>query len=61
MSAKKVIVRQTRSTIGQKDRHLKTLKSLGLGRIGRSAVHDLSPSLTGMLKSVSHLVIVKPA
>ena len=52
----KVRIRQVRSAIGQSPRHRGTLRALGLGRIGKSAEHDESPSIAGMLRKVRHLV-----
>ena len=54
----KLKVTQTRSQIGQSERHRGTLRALGLGKIGRSAEHTESPQLAGMLRKVSHLVKV---
>jgi large subunit ribosomal protein L30 len=54
-----VKVTQVRSGIGQSPRHTRTLRALGLGRIGRSAEHSDSPQLRGMLRHVSHLVTVE--
>jgi large subunit ribosomal protein L30 len=51
-------ITQVRSAIGQSDRHLGTLRALGLGKIGRSAEHRDSPELQGMLRKVRHLVRV---
>ena len=51
-----VKVTQVRSTISQSDRHLGTLRALGLGRIGKTAEHEDSPQLRGMLRQVDHLV-----
>jgi large subunit ribosomal protein L30 len=53
-----VKVTQVRSGIGQSDRHLGTLRALGLGKIGRSSEHADSPQLRGMLRQVRHLVRV---
>jgi large subunit ribosomal protein L30 len=53
-------ITQVRSGIGQSDRHLGTLRALGLGKIGRSAEHKDSPQLQGQLRQVRHLVIVAP-
>ena len=55
----KVRVTQIRSQIGQSARHRGTLRALGLGKIGRSAEHQDSPELAGMLRKVSHLVRVE--
>ena len=52
-------ITQVRSGIGQSDRHLGTLRALGLGKIGRSAEHKDSPQLQGMLRQVRHLVTIE--
>jgi large subunit ribosomal protein L30 len=54
-----VRITQVRSTIGQTDRHLGTLRALGLGKIGRSADHQDSPALRGMLRHINHLVRIE--
>jgi large subunit ribosomal protein L30 len=55
----KVRVTQTRSQIGQSQRHRGTLRALGLGKIGKTAEHDDGPVLAGMLRRVRHLVKVE--
>ena len=55
----KVRITQVRSKIGQTERHRGTLRALGLGKIGRSAEHEESPQLAGMLRKVRHLVEVE--
>jgi large subunit ribosomal protein L30 len=55
----KLRVTQIRSEIGETARHRGTLRALGLGKIGRTAEHQESPQLTGMLRKVSHLVRVE--
>jgi large subunit ribosomal protein L30 len=57
----KVRVTQIRSQIGHSERHRGTLRALGLGKIGRSAEHQESPVLEGMLRKVRHLVKVEEA
>ena len=57
----KIRVTQTRSKIGQSEKHRGTLRALGLGKIGRSAEHAESPQLAGMLRKVRHLVRVEDA
>ena len=57
MSALKIT--QVRSGVGQSDRHVGTLRALGLGKIGRSAEHEDSPQLQGMLRRVRHLVRIE--
>ena len=56
-----VRITQVRSAIGQSQRHRGTLRALGLGRIGRSAEHQESPQLAGMLRKVRHLVQIEAA
>jgi large subunit ribosomal protein L30 len=57
----KLRLTQTRSGIGQSERHRGTLRALGLGKIGRTAEHDDSPVVAGMLRKVRHLVKVEEA
>jgi large subunit ribosomal protein L30 len=55
----KLRLTQVRSQIGQSPRHRGTLRALGLGRIGRTAEHDDTPAIAGMLRKVRHLVKVE--
>ena len=55
----KIKLTQVRSGIGQNPRNRGTLRALGLGKIGRTAEHDDSPVLAGMLRKVRHLVKVE--
>jgi large subunit ribosomal protein L30 len=57
----KVKITQTRSWIGQSERHRGTLRALGLGKIGRAAEHEEGPVLAGMLRKVRHLVRIEEA
>ena len=57
----KLLITQTRSKIGQSERHRGTLRALGLGRIGNTAEHEESPALAGMLRKVRHLVKIENA
>jgi large subunit ribosomal protein L30 len=52
-------ITQVRSAIGQTRGHRGTLRSLGLGRIGKTAEHEESPELAGQLRLVSHLVQIE--
>jgi large subunit ribosomal protein L30 len=54
----KIRIRQTRSAIGQSQKHRGTLRALGLGKIGKTAEHDDGPVVAGMLRKVRHLVEV---
>jgi large subunit ribosomal protein L30 len=55
----KLRITQTRSQIGQTQRHRGTLRALGLGRIGRSVERTDSPETLGMLRKVRHLVKIE--
>jgi large subunit ribosomal protein L30 len=59
--AGKVRITQVRSQIGQSEKHRGTLRALGLGRIGKTAEHQETPVLAGMLRKVRHLVKVEEA
>ena len=55
----KLKITQTRSQIGQTQKHRGTLRALGLGRIGRSVERDDTPETLGMLRKVRHLVRIE--
>jgi len=55
----KLKLTQIRSSIGQSPRHRGTLRALGLGKISKTAEHDESPVVAGMLRKVRHLVEVE--
>lgn len=52
----KVIVKLTKSPINQKSDQVKTLRALGLRKMGDEREHDYSRSIRGMLIKVRHLV-----
>lgn len=61
---KKEIVRKTkitqiRSAIGRPEIHKRTLKALGLKKMGQSVVHMNTPQVQGMIKAISHLIKVE--
>jgi large subunit ribosomal protein L30 len=53
----KLKVTQVRSTIGRIPKHRRTIEALGLGRIRKSVIHDDTPQIRGMVRSVAHLVV----
>ena len=55
----KLKVTQTRSTINRIERHKKIIKSLGLGKIGKSRIHNDTPSIRGMINKVAYLLKVE--
>jgi len=52
-------VTQTRSGIGGKQNQRDTLRTLGVKRIGDSAVHEDKPEVRGMVRAVRHLITVE--
>jgi large subunit ribosomal protein L30 len=56
-----LLIRQVRSANGTSPRQRDTLRSLRLGRIGRTVERSDSPELRGMLTVVDHLVEVEAA
>jgi large subunit ribosomal protein L30 len=54
-----VVIKQVRSTNGASPAQRDTLRSLKLGRIGRSSTMAQTPQLDGMLRVVEHMVEVE--
>lgn len=56
-----LVVKQVRSGIGFDVRQKRTLKALGLGKMGRERTLPDNEAVRGMIGSISHLVqIVEP-
>ncbi len=56
----KIKVTQIRSTINRKENHKRIMQALGLGKIGRSVIHDDSPAILGMISKISYMLKVEP-
>ena len=54
----KVKIRQTRSKINRPVDQKRTLKALGLKKIGQVVEHKVTPSIEGMIKKVEHLITI---
>lgn len=54
-------ITQVRSGIGRKPAQRKTLKALGLRKIGHAVVRKDTPDTRGMLFTIKHLVEVEEA
>ncbi len=52
-------VTQTKSVIGSKEGHKRTVRALGLKRIRDEKVHGDTPQIRGMIHKVRHLVKVE--
>ena len=55
---KTVTVQQTGSPIGRPGEQRRTLKGLGLDKIGRTRTLEDTPAVRGMIATVAHLVRV---
>jgi large subunit ribosomal protein L30 len=55
----KVRITQTRSTIKRPETQLRTIQSLGLGKVKSFVDVEYTPQIAGMVDKVSHLVSVK--
>lgn len=55
----KVRVTKTVSTIEKDERQKRTMKALGLNKIGDSNEFEKGPSIDGMIRKVLHLVSVE--
>jgi large subunit ribosomal protein L30 len=58
MADKKIVIRQVRSPNGSSRRQRDSLRSLGLGRIGKSSERVDDAIVRGQLRKVEHLVEV---
>ena len=57
---KKLKITQVRSTIKRLENQKRTMRALGNKRLNQRVVHHDSPTIRGMINTVSHLVIVEP-
>ena len=54
----KLVITQVKSSVGASRKHNESLKTLGLGKIGRSTEREDHPTVRGLIHSVQHLVSV---
>ncbi|MBB3662135.1 MULTISPECIES: 50S ribosomal protein L30 [Prauserella salsuginis group] len=52
-------VTQIKSTIGTRQNHRETLRTLGLRKIRQSVVREDTPDVRGLVRTVRHLVSVE--
>jgi large subunit ribosomal protein L30 len=57
-SKKTITLEQTKSAIGRPSEQRRTLKGLGLDKIGRRASIEDTPAVRGMVAKVAHLLRV---
>lgn len=58
-AARRLTIKWVKSAIGYDARQKRTLKALGLRRLGQEVQHDDTPQIRGMLNTVKHLVAVR--
>ena len=51
-------ITQVKSSAGASRKHTETLRTLGLGKIGRTVEREDHPTVRGLVHAVSHLVRV---
>jgi len=54
----KLVITQVKSSAGSSRKQLETLKTLRLGKIGRTTERDDHPTVRGLVHAVQHLVEV---
>jgi len=54
----KLVITQVKSSNGSSKKQHETLKTLGLGKIGRSTEREDHPTVRGLVHHVQHLVTV---
>ncbi len=57
-SGVKIRITLIRGLAGKKERHRRTIKALGLKRIGSSVIKENNPQIRGMIARVSYMVKV---
>lgn len=55
----KIKVTKVKSAINRTQNQKRTLKALGLKKIGQVVEHEDTPNILGMIKKVNHLVSVE--
>jgi len=58
MAKKKLQITLVRSPLSRKPNHRRTIKALGLKKIGESVIHDDNDVIRGMAKSIDYLIDV---
>ncbi len=56
---RRLAIRWVKSAIGYNVRQKRTLRALGLTRLGQVVEHEDSPAMRGMVRAVAHLVHVE--
>ncbi len=57
--AKKLSITLVRSPLACKPSHRRTVRALGLRKIGQTVIHDATDPIRGMAKTINYLVTVE--
>lgn len=57
--AKKLEITLVRSPLTRKPTHRRTVRALGLRKIGQTVIHDDNPVIRGMANTINYLVTVE--
>ncbi len=57
--AKKISITLVRSPLSCKPSHRRTVKALGLKKVGQTVIHDATDPIRGMAKTINYLVNVE--
>tara|TARA_Y100000590_G_C15509920_1_gene935017 strand:+ start:830 stop:1012 length:183 start_codon:yes stop_codon:yes gene_type:complete len=57
--AKKLEIKQIKSSIGYKQNAKKTIEALGIKKMNKPVVHNDTPQIRGMIKSIYFMLEVK--
>ena len=55
----KIKITQIKSVIGYRIQSRGTLEALGLKKMNQSVIHNNTPEIRGMVKSIQHLVLME--
>ena len=56
---KQLRIKQVRSAIGRHYKQKRTLRALGIRKMGAEVVHTDTPQIRGMIKKIGHLLRVE--
>jgi large subunit ribosomal protein L30 len=57
--AKKLSITLVRSPLSCKPSHRRTVRALGLKKIGQTVIHDATDPIKGMTKTINYLITVE--
>jgi len=57
--AKKLSITLVRSPLACKPSHRRTVRALGLKKIGQTVIHDATDPIKGMTKTINYLITVE--